>query len=89
MIYVLSGRAFSLSGHSLVRVAVLSTEELEELLGEGIYDVAATPEAAAEIREVFGVEIPKTFEGRPPVSQGDTVLLLGHEGQVVDITVIW
>jgi hypothetical protein len=89
MIYVVKGKAFSFDGHSLVRAAVLSPEELEELLGEGMYDVAATPEAAAVIKETFGVEIPRVFQGQPPVKQGDKVLLLGPEGQVVDITIIW
>jgi len=89
MIYVLSGRAFSLSGYSLVRVATMSPEEFFQLLGEGIHDIAATPEAAAVIKETFGVEIPRVFQGQPPVSQGDKVILLGHEGQVVDITIIW
>lgn len=90
MIYIM-GKEYveNVKGYTFVRVALLTSEELEELLGEGVYDAAATPEAAAEIREVFGVEIPKTLEGRPPVKQGDKIILLGPNGQAVDITLVF
>ncbi|MFZ8784925.1 hypothetical protein [Thermocrinis sp.] len=74
------------TGCTFVRVALLTPEELEELLREEI--VAASEEAAEIIRNTFGV-IPKVFQGNPPVKKGDKVLLLGPNGQAVDITLVW
>jgi len=79
----------NVKGCTFVRVALLTPEELEELLGEGVYDIAATPEAAAVIRNTFGVEIPRVFQGQPPVQKGDKVILLGPNGQAVDITLVF
>lgn len=90
MIYIMKEENFvNVKGCTFVRVALLTSEELEELLGEGVYDIAATPEAAAVIKDAFGVEIPKVFQGQPPVKQGDKILLLGLQGQVVDITLVF
>lgn len=72
MIYVLTTKEHFVKtkGYSYIRVALLTPEELEELLGEGVYDVAASPEAATMIRNAFGVNIPKVFEGYPLSSRG-------------------
>jgi hypothetical protein len=89
MIYVVKQdeNFINVQGYSFVRVALLSSKELEEFLEEGIYDIAATEEAAAVLRDTFGVQIPKVFQGKPPVKLGDKIILLG-EGQAVDITLV-
>ncbi len=91
MIYILKQDEtfINVKGCTFVRVALLTPEEVEDLLREGVYDVAATQEAAAIIRNTFGVEIPKVFQGQPPVKQGDKIILLGPNGQAVDITLVW
>jgi hypothetical protein len=90
MIYVLKQEEYFLNvkGYTFVRVALMTSEELEELLREGIYDFAATEEAAELLRNTYGVEIPKVFQGKSPVKLGDKVILLG-EGQAVDITLVY
>ena len=89
MIYVVKKKEFFVrtSGCSFVRVAILSPGELEELLREGV--VAASPEAAEIIRNTYGVEIPRVFQGNPPVQKGDKIILLGPNCQAVDITLVW
>jgi predicted RNA-binding protein with PUA domain len=91
MIYIVkkTENFLKVKGYSFVRVALLSPEEFEELLGEGVYDIAASKEAAETIKNTFGVEIPKVFEGQPPVQKGDKVILLGPNGQAVDITLVF
>jgi predicted RNA-binding protein with PUA domain len=91
MIYVLKREEYfiNVKGCTFVRVHLMTPEEVEDLLMEGTYDVAATEEAAAVIRDTFGVEIPKVFQGQPPVKQGDKIILLGPNGQVVDITLVY
>jgi len=91
MIYILKKQEFFIktSGYSYVRVAVLTPKEVEDLLEEGIYDVAASPEAAEAIKNTYGVNIPKVFQGNPPVQKGDKVILLGPNGQAVDITLVF
>jgi hypothetical protein len=79
----------NVKGCTFVRVHLMTPEEVEDLLMEGTYDVAATEEAAAVIRDTFGVEIPKVIQEKPPVKQGDKILLLGPNGQVVDITLVY
>ncbi len=76
-------------GCTFVRVALLTPEEVEDLLREGIYDVAASEAAAEIIRNTYGVNIPKVFQGQPPVQKGDKVIMLGPNGQAVDITLVW
>uniref|UniRef100_A0A7C5X591 Uncharacterized protein n=1 Tax=Thermocrinis ruber TaxID=75906 RepID=A0A7C5X591_9AQUI len=90
MIYVLKQDEYfvNVQGYTFVRVALLTNEELEELLEEGIYDIAATEEAAAVLKNTFGVQIPKVFQGRPPLKVGDKIILLGSDGQAVDITLV-
>ena len=89
MIYVVRRKKneifLNVKGCTFVRVAVLSPEEVEDLLEEGIYDVAASPEAAEAIKNTFGVNIPKVFQGQPPVKQGDKILLLGPNSQAVEV----
>jgi hypothetical protein len=89
-IYVLKKTEFFVkpNGCSFVRVAILSPEELEELL-LGEYYIAATDEAAKWIKENLGVEPPMKVEGSPPVKQGDKIILLDPDDQIfVDITLI-
>jgi len=74
-------------GCTFVRVALLTPEELEELLRDEV--VAASEEAAEEIRNNFGVKISEVFQGSPPVKKGDKIILLGPSGQAVDITLVW
>jgi hypothetical protein len=91
MIYVFRQNEYFINtkGCTFIRVALLTSEELEELLSEGVMDFAATPEAAEIIRNIYGVNIPKVFQGQPPVvKKGDKIILLG-EGQAVDITLVW
>ncbi len=76
-------------GCTFVRVALLSPEEVEDLLREGIYDVAASEAAAEIIRNTYGVNIPKVFQEQPPAQKGDKIILLGPNGQAVDITLVW
>jgi hypothetical protein len=89
-IYVLKQSEFFVktSGCSFMRVAILSPEELEELL-LGEYYIAATKEAAEWIKENLGVEPPMRLQGCPPALQGDKVILLGPNGQAVDITLVF
>jgi predicted RNA-binding protein with PUA domain len=77
----------NVKGCTFVRVALLSPEEVEDLLREEI--VAASEEAAEMIKNTFGVKISKVFQGNPPVQKGDKVILLGPNGQAVDITLVW
>ena len=90
MIYVMKGAEYfvKVGGYSYIRVAVLSPEELEELL-LGEYYIAATKEAAAIIKETFGVEPPIELQGYPPVGKGDKIILLDPDGQAVDITLVF
>jgi predicted RNA-binding protein with PUA domain len=91
MIYVAKRNELFLNvnvkGCTFVRVALLTPEEVEDLLRDEIY--AATPEAAEVIRNTYGVEPRKVFQGNPPVQKGDKVILLGPNGQAVDITLVW
>ena len=91
MIYIVKKEEYfvNVKGYTFVRVALLTSEEVEDLLREGVYDVAASPEAAEVIRNTYGVEIPKVFQGQPPVKQGDKIILLGPNGQAVDITLVF
>ncbi len=71
-----------------MRVAILSPEELEELL-LGEYYIAATKEAAEWIKEKLGFDPPLGLQGQPPVKQGDKIILLDPDDQIfVDITLI-
>ena len=74
-------------GCTFVRVALLTPEEVEDLLRDEA--VAASSEAAEEVRDTYGVKISEVFQGNPPVKKGDKVLLLGPNGQAVDITLVW
>ncbi len=89
MIYVVKRQEtfLNVKGCTFVRVALLTPEEVEDLLREGI--VAASEEAAEMIRDTYGVKISKVFQGNPPVQKGDKVILLGPNGQAVDITLVW
>jgi predicted RNA-binding protein with PUA domain len=90
MIYIVKKETIlNVKGCTFVRVALLSPEEVEDLLEEGIYDVAASPEAAEVIRNTYGVKIPKVFQGQPPVGKGDKIILLDPDGQAVDITLVF
>jgi predicted RNA-binding protein with PUA domain len=88
MIYVVKKSTFlNVKGCTFVRVALLTPEEVEDLLREEI--VAASEEAAEMIRNTLGVKISKVFQGNPPVQKGDKVIMLGPNGQAVDITLVW
>jgi len=89
MIYVAKKAEIFLNvkGCTFVRVALLTPEELEELLRDEV--VAASEEAAEEVRNTYGVKISEVFQGNPPVKKGDKVILLGPSGQAVDITLVW
>ena len=91
MIYVVRRKKneifLNVKGCTFVRAAVLSPEEVEDLLRDEI--VAASEEAAEMIKDTFGVKISKVFQGNPPVQKGDKVILLGPNGQAVDITLVF
>ena len=91
MIYVVKRQKnetfLNVKGCTFVRVALLTPEEVEDLLRDEA--VAASSEAAEEVRDTYGVKISKVFQGNPPVKKGDKVLLLGPNGQAVDITLVW
>jgi len=88
MIYALTGQDVfvKVKGCTFVRAALMTPEEVEELLREEV--VAASEEAAEVIRNIYGLN-PKVFQGQPPVQKGDKVILLGPNGQAVDITLVW
>ncbi len=91
MIYVVKKQKnetfLNVKGCTFVRVALLSPEEVEDLLREEI--VAASEEAAEMLRDTYGVKISEVFQGNPPAQKGDKVILLGPNGQAVDITLVW
>jgi predicted RNA-binding protein with PUA domain len=91
MIYVVKRQKnetfLKVKGCTFVRVALLSPEEVEDLLRDEV--VAASEGAAEMIKNTFGVKISKVFQGNPPVQKGDKVILLGPNGQAVDITLVW
>jgi predicted RNA-binding protein with PUA domain len=89
MIYVVKRQEtfVNVKGCTFVRVALLSPEEVEDLLRDEV--VAASEEAAEIIKNTFGVKISEVFQGNPPVKKGDKVILLGPNGQAVDITLVF
>jgi predicted RNA-binding protein with PUA domain len=89
MIYALTKQEVfvKVKGCTFVRVALITPEEVEDLLREEV--VAASEEAAEMIRNTYGVEIPKVFQGQPPIQKGDKIILLGPGGQAVDITLVF
>ncbi len=89
MIYILKQEEtfINTKGCTFVRVALLTPEEVEDLLREEI--VAASPEVAEIIRNTYGVKISEVFQGNPPAQKGDKIILLGPNGQAVDITLVW
>ncbi len=91
MIYVVKRQKnetfINTKGCTFVRVALLTPEEVEDLLREEI--VAASEEAAEMLKDTYGVKISEVFQGNPPVQKGDKVILLGPNGQAVDITLVF
>jgi hypothetical protein len=57
-------------GCSFIRVALLTPEEVEDLLREGVYDVAATEKAAAMIKETSGLKSRRCFKAVPLWKRG-------------------